>query len=970
MRRHLGLVALLALGGTVGCKDSKPTGSAVTPSGGSGGDDGSTDDGTDDGSDGGTDDGGDEGGEDDISYSFEDPGDVVPFEDEEGTALVDLSDETGDESNKDNEFLLVLINTSSSSYGYELRYTEAPEDDDTGGGAEGPAGPLASPSPAVAQPLSPYRQRLRDARREGRLAAATPPPTPPPAFGTSDIGEARQQFQVRDSIDDEDSTEPVDATLWAVGSYVNIWVDDGWPIDFDADCDGTPERIHPAGAFGFDNCDLALIADAIDANIHPTMASIFGEVPDVNGDGKVTVVITPNLNQMTTFLDEEDDSYGEVVRSYVDPEVDLTDFDASDNPNSNEQEVIFVFAPDESGAVNPGARTSVDSYTEVELLAEVARGYQRLISYKYHVIDTGSEDGETTWVQEGLSALAADLTGFGSVYYDDVWDYLDAPHITPLVDESDLEVINTDQWGAQYLFFRWLYEHAGDLATLGQEDDEGGGGADTGGSGLTGNELVAQLVQSSDTGTDNITSVTGLSMEELVLYWQVSMAVAGRENAAGDPLVDEGDWPPYDDATFVTAPTESPSAGDLYGANGYQQGVNLAGINLFMEGGFSSDGSEENETRRVTTSGLDLSTMVTGFNYFGYVEANYATQVTRLSDIPYDSGALLIDALGTGFMGVIVRLEDPVSPDYIVENIFSSTDATDIPLQSLPADGTPIRALGAIQDKGASFIRGTGDSEELVPVYDTDRFLLDLSDRAPTDTVKVSVHLERRYVDRNGTVGPSDPWLSVVPKSLVPHPTISTINSASCSGHPITFAYPSSVIEYLYYQLFLSSDAVGTDFEEDDEEEDSGGEAGGEGDGGEDGEGEGAQDFDPCGTIVEDDSGTPATLDCTSDFDLDGVADENEALPTTFLQQVQVMQCSAYGRGNFTAVGSEIIDFDHTDEDEESYYDRAANLGGLFGDDGEEAYLEMSLEGGAEYLVIVGAGDDTGPYELTIQQVD
>lgn len=968
MRRHLGFVALLALGVVTGCKDSKPTGSAVEPEGSGGGDDGTGDDGTgDEGTDDGTDDGGDEGGED-VSYAFEDPGDVVPFEDEEGTALIDLSDQTGDESNKDNEFLLVLINTSTTAYGYELRYTEAPEDTDTGGGgAAGPAGPLAVASPAAPAALSPGRARLREARRTGRLGPATPPAAPPPPYGASDIGSARRQFQVRDSIEDDDSSEPVDATLWAVGSYVDIWVDDGWPINFDADCDGTPERIHPAGAFGFDNCDLALIADAIDANIHPTMSTVFGDVPDVNGDGKVTVVITPNLNQMTTFLDEEDDSYGEVVRSYVDPEVDLNDFDASDNPNSNEQEIIFVFAPDESGAVNPAARTSVDSYTEVELLAEVARGYQRLISYKYHVIDTGNEDGETTWVQEGLSALAADLTGFGSVYYDDVWDYLDAPHITPLVDESDLEVINTDQWGAQYLFFRWLYEHADDLATLGQ-DSEGGAGDTGGGSGLTGEQLVAQLVQSSDVGTDNITNITGLSMEELVLYWQVSMATAGREKSDGSALVSEDEWPPYDAATTVTAPTSSPSAGDLYGANGYQQGINLAGVNTFMEGGFTDGGTAENVERRVTTSGLDLSTMVTGFNYFGYVAANYGTQVTRLSDIPYDEGALLVDALGSGYIGVVVRLEDPASPDYIVENIFSSTDATDVSLQALPADGTPIRALGAIQDKGASFIRTADGEEELAPVYDTDRFLLDLTDRAASETVKISVHLERRYVDRSGTVGPSDPWLSVVPKNLVPHPTVSTINSSSCSGHPITFAYPSSVTEHLYYQLFLSSDAVGTDFQSEEEEGDSGATDGG-GTGGEGG-GEASTDFDPCGTLPDDDTGAATTLDCTNDFDLDGVPDALEALPSTFLQQVQVMQCNAYGRGGFVPVGSEIIDTDHIDEDEDSYFDRAANLGGLFGEDGEEAYLETELTGGAEYLIVVGAGDDTGPYELTVTQLN
>ena len=56
-------------------------------------------------------------------------------------------------------------------------------------------------------------------------------------------------------------------------------------------------------------------------------------------DSKVTVVITPVLNQMTRGIDDEEADLT-LVGSYADPSVDLTTYDPEDNPISDEQEVI------------------------------------------------------------------------------------------------------------------------------------------------------------------------------------------------------------------------------------------------------------------------------------------------------------------------------------------------------------------------------------------------------------------------------------------------------------------------------------------------------------------------------------------------------------------------------------------------------------------------------------------------------
>ena len=104
------------------------------------------------------------------------------------------------------------------------------------------------------------------------------------------------------------------------------------------------------------------------------------------------------------------------VSSYTDPTVDLAAFDPDQNPVSDEQEVIYVFAPDPYGYHNPYARTTIEDYTSVNLSSQIASAFYKLISYNQHVI-LNEGDEEDTWVSLGLGALAADLTGFGASNY-------------------------------------------------------------------------------------------------------------------------------------------------------------------------------------------------------------------------------------------------------------------------------------------------------------------------------------------------------------------------------------------------------------------------------------------------------------------------------------------------------------------------------------------------------------------------
>ena len=71
----------------------------------------------------------------------------------------------------------------------------------------------------------------------------------------------------------------------------------------------------------------------------------------------------------------------------------------------------------------------------------------------------------------------------------------------------------------------------------------------------------------------------------------------------------------------------------------------------------------------------------------------------------------------------------------------------------------------------------------------------------------------------------------------------------------------------------------------------------------------------------------------------------------------------------FEAFGLEVIDSDEIDEDSDYSYDRLINVGGQSVEEHEGAYLSTTLEGGKEYIFVVGASSGTGAYELNLKKV-
>ena len=858
----------------------------------------------------------------DADQFFDNPGDVVTVDNEDGAEIaVDLSDLSGD-SNKDQQFYAVFVNGGTGSAGFENWYTVT-EDSRS-------ARPVAPALPATERAVTPYLQNLRRWKAEREQAGQQQPPPPPPP--DLQVGVTSDQFQVRDDLANSGSFETLNATLVALGETVAIWVDASVPLDWDHECDGIIDEYDPNGAFGFDNCDLETIAGIVDANIMVNLEALLGDFSDVNADQRVTVLITPVLNRLPRSATDPDD-WAAVFESYADPEVDLTEYDPDENPISDYQEIIYVFAPDPYGYYNNDFVTTVDAYTSMSLAAQIAAETTHLIVYNQKVLERGGTD-EEDWLMLGLGAVAADQCGFGAIYFDDAWEYLDAPHLHGLTNESEDGSLSLEGRGAQYLFLRWLVD-------------------------VFGAEVLSAIVQTDQVGVDAVVeAVMGLggpaTFEEIVVQWQVAMLTSGVTNVDGDSLMDVSEWPSYGSAEFIDAPTEppeTPTIGTYYGANGYQRGIDFGGPNVYVEGGTTAD-PYENTSLRVTLGNTDHATYVQGFEFYGHMVGGYASSVVRLKAIPYDGATLNVAPSGESFLGAVIRWNDPTNEDVAVEEIYSSSVTNSVPLPALPEDGTPIYGVGEI---GGVWQIASYDPDELrsdMDFYDTDRWTIDLSDRPLGSNVRVHIWLDRHYENADGDIAPFDPWLAVVPIAYVPTPNETVTTRASCpDADGINFAYPTSIIEYLYYQQVLAHGPVSSAVIDM-------------------GSGTGKKktlDFDPCGLPPED---TGAVLDCSNDWDRDGVADADEPLPGTFYQQVLVEMCS-HDPGLIDSDVWDVswFDADTLDVDENPSKDLILNTGGAAHDSGEEAFLDVTLEGGQTYLLIVSGGTDQGVYEFTMREI-
>jgi hypothetical protein len=283
--------------------------------------------------------------------------------------------------------------------------------------------------------------------------------------------------------------------------------------------------------------------------IYPRDVQFFGEESDVNDDGRTTFLITSLLN---------DGNDGRRVVGFF-FSGDLLPRNAN-RPFSNEQEILYVAAPTAPFSLNL-------------IQATIAHEFQHLINFNQKSLQRQDEDDpptEEVWLNEALSHLAEDLTGFsedGDDLVNIVQLYLSEVHRVSLTGAYITGVEDTLQRrGAGYLFLRYLFEQTGG-ATYSQTDPEVL--IDNGG--IT---FLRQLETSPQTGIENIRAAlrevdnpfqqAADPFREAFANWVVALAIDGTDL--------------NDDALFNYQPPE------LDQITGQLRGIDLRGTREGREG--------------------------------------------------------------------------------------------------------------------------------------------------------------------------------------------------------------------------------------------------------------------------------------------------------------------------------------------------------------------------------------------------
>lgn len=260
------------------------------------------------------------------------------------------------------------------------------------------------------------------------------------------LGDSRT-FKVLSNLASTKDYVEVTATVKCVASNVLFYVDTS------------------VGSSLLSDADIQSLCSSFDPQV-AREKELFGDFSDVDGNGKVIALFTPQVNRLGALG-------GGIVTGFF-LASDLYPSSAS-NPASNDAEILYIMVPDPSGTY--GSSVSRDFALSNLLPAVLPHELQHAINYNQHVfIAHGSS--EVSCLNEGLSHLTEDLMGQGEENASRYGIYLKNPQSYPVVSCSQAGIGSR---GGTYLFLRYLYE---------QSDN--------------GNAFLRRLIQSNLTGIKNV----------------------------------------------------------------------------------------------------------------------------------------------------------------------------------------------------------------------------------------------------------------------------------------------------------------------------------------------------------------------------------------------------------------------------------------------------------------------------------
>jgi len=327
---------------------------------------------------------------------------------------------------------------------------------------------------------------FRTARLQA-AAATVPPPVP---------GSQRTFLVCRNSNCDAPFVQ-VTATAKHVGAKVAIYLDDAAV---------TTQR--------YTDAELVNVGDMFDKFLYPIDTTNFGRESDIDGNGVVYVLLSPQVNKLSGNCN----STNSVILGFF--------FSADLVPTqqgSNAAEIFYSIVPDPA---NPACTISKSFALDI-LPPTFIHEFQHMISFGQHALIRGG-GAEDNWLNEGLSHYAEELGGrlipdaqnptlgrspttltqFAFTDYDVAYQYLTNPESLALPQTDD--GVASLQGGPNFLMVRWL---AGQFGTT---------TPDASTFLVKGTDFTQKLEHTSLVGAANAAQQSGQPFDSLATYWQLA----------------------------------------------------------------------------------------------------------------------------------------------------------------------------------------------------------------------------------------------------------------------------------------------------------------------------------------------------------------------------------------------------------------------------------------------------------------
>jgi len=303
----------------------------------------------------------------------------------------------------------------------------------------------------------------------------------------------------------------ITATAKAVDSTLVIYVDNAAP------------------AGGLSSFDLDTLGKTFDNRLYAIDTAAFGRESDIDGNGKVIVLMTPIVNKLVTKKQCNDAGGGFVAGFFFGADIDP--FYATDS-RFNHAEVFYSLVADPDSVLSCAHTVSeIKHVVPVTFIHE----FQHMISYNQHVLLKGT-DPEVLWLNEGFSHYAEELGGRSYLPTDSVtftrfvigdlynaYQYLDSTGNHFLLPTEGIGSLA--ERGAAWLFVRYLVDQQR---------------ADT--SFAAGAAVTRPMEFTTSTGADNVAAATGVPFEQTVTNWALANYVSDLQGFTAPSQLKYTSW--------------------------------------------------------------------------------------------------------------------------------------------------------------------------------------------------------------------------------------------------------------------------------------------------------------------------------------------------------------------------------------------------------------------------------------------